>query len=340
MGLDPEAAHRAVGVEAHRGAGVVAPAVDVGRERLRAPCLPRDGPAEPHRTPRDDRLGLVVLALEAEAAADVGGDDPDLVLGEAERAGDHAAVVVGHLRRERHREAAPAGPVLGEDAPGFERVRGEALVHERQLDDVVGVVEGRGGLGLVADRPHQRDVVLDVGVEPWRPGTGGADGIGHGLEPVVTDLDQLGRLVGGVGVLGDDDREGLAGVADRPLGEDRPPGLEHADLEVEARPLRRHDLRRDGPGHAPEVVGGEDAEDAVEGRRGRGVDRVDPGVAVPASPDRRVGRPRADEVGRVGRLAREQGGVLASMDAGADRSTSPGSGHGQPSSSRTRMRTE
>src|SRR5260370_2741221 len=70
------------------------------------------------------------VALAREAAAHVGDDHADPLLGQADHRGDRAAHRERHLRRRPHREPAPDRIGSGEDAAGLERHAGHARVGE------------------------------------------------------------------------------------------------------------------------------------------------------------------------------------------------------------------
>jgi hypothetical protein len=83
-GLDLQAQELAVLVERQLGMGDMVAAVRVGLERFAALGGPLDRPADPGRRPGDHRLFVVAEDLAAEAAAHVGGNDAQLVLGDAQ----------------------------------------------------------------------------------------------------------------------------------------------------------------------------------------------------------------------------------------------------------------
>ena len=95
---------------------------------------------------RDLRLEAE-LALRAEAAAEVRHDDPDPVLGQAERLGDTGPDRERDLRRRPDRDVV-ALP-LGEDRPRLDRDRVRAVGDVAAGDDDVRA--GHGGLGVALD---------------------------------------------------------------------------------------------------------------------------------------------------------------------------------------------
>ena len=79
--------------------------------------------------------------LVAEAAADVRGDDANLVLGQSGQKGVQGAMRVRRLCRAPHRELARHRIVLRDRSAGLDRRRVRAREHEVLLDDDVGLRE-------------------------------------------------------------------------------------------------------------------------------------------------------------------------------------------------------
>ena len=105
-GLDLERGDLAVVVERHFGVGDVVAAVRVGQERLRAVAGPFHRPADLLRRPQADDLFRIDEDLRAEAAADIGRDHAQLVLGRhADEGRDDEPRDVRVLRGVPEREA-------------------------------------------------------------------------------------------------------------------------------------------------------------------------------------------------------------------------------------------
>src|SRR6185437_7925707 len=85
QGVDLHGDDAAVGVETHAGDAVVIARLRVGEKSLAARRHPFDRPAQKLRGPYDSRDLDGEIALDAEPAADVGGDDADFVLWDMQR---------------------------------------------------------------------------------------------------------------------------------------------------------------------------------------------------------------------------------------------------------------
>ena len=165
---------------------------------------------------------------------------------------------------------------------------GVAVADDHVPDDV------RAGIVAVAV-PHRRA----VGVE--RLLLGRPLGIDDELERLVLDPDLLGGPAGLLRVLGGDERDRLAEVADAVDREHRLVG------ELEAVELR-----------AGDVVVGENRVDARHRQRLGDVDRDDARVRVRAAQGVAPEHPRRPEVARVGELPRRLRGAVRARDALAD----------------------
>ena len=205
----------------------------------------------------DDRADVagVDRHLVAEAAADVGRDDPDLVLGQAGDQRVDGAVGVRRLAGRPEGQLAADPLVVGDAAAGLHRRRVDARV-----DDVLGhhdVGLGEDGLGrvLVAGLPVEAVVVglaLEVGADHRGVGRERRADVDDRRQDVVLDVDQLERVACGVAVLGDDERDLLA---------------------LEAHPV--------GGEHGLDVVGqGRHPGQALLGQVGAGDDGLDLGVRL------------------------------------------------------------
>ncbi len=155
----------------------------------------------------DDRADVagVDRHLVAEAAADVGCDDPDLVLGQPGHQGVHGAVGVRRLARRPQRQLAADPLVVGDAAAGLHRCRVHAWVDDVLGHHDVGLGEDRLGGGLVAGLPVEAVVVglaLEVGADDRRVRREGRADVDDRFEDLVLDVDQLEGVASGVAVLG------------------------------------------------------------------------------------------------------------------------------------------
>ncbi len=164
----------------------------------------------------------------AERAADAGQRHADLVLGQAEDGRDLLEVGVQPLGRDVEVDSA----VLGRHGESGLRTEEGLVLHAEgvlALDDEVGLL---GGLFDVSahDRLPVHDVrvrdmadvvVVAALVDEDRVRRGRGRLVGDDREFAVFDLDLRGRAAGGLRVVGGDDRDGLAVVADLAVREDR-----------------------------------------------------------------------------------------------------------------------
>ena len=151
-------------------------------------------PADLARRPQADDLLRIDEDLRAEAAAHVGRDHAQLVLGRhADEGGDHQPRDMRVLRRVPQREAVGAGIVFADGGARLDRIRNEAVVDDIELGDVLGRLErGVGRLGVaempLVDRVVGRDFVDLRRARALRLGR-----IGDRRQHLVFDLDLLGR---------------------------------------------------------------------------------------------------------------------------------------------------
>ena len=213
-----------------------------------------------------------------------------------------------HLRRGPDGQL--TGAVLGDAAARLHRGAGGAVVDDPLLDDDVGVGERlldvpaaahRPLVGLVrAERRVDEDLVLQRLLD--------VDDDGQRL---VLDLDVGGGVDDDVLVVADDERDGVADVADAVAG-DRP-ALRGLDLDAGRRPGHRQ--RREQVAH---VVAGVDGLDAGARERGRRVDRDDVRVRLARAHDGGVQHAGQGEIVDERRAARDQARVLLAAQRLAD----------------------
>ena len=152
-----------------------------------------------------------------------------------------------------------------------------------------------------------RVAVLDVHVPQQvaarvqRLGVEGQLGVGDRLEHLVVDLDLGGRVAGGLRVVGGDDRDRLALVADLVPGQHRLVGdLEPVDLAAGHVLVREHGVH------------------AADRERRRDVQLADARPRVRAAQGRAPQHPVGPQVGRVGEVALHLGDAVGAADALAD----------------------
>ena len=312
--VDAHARHLARCVHRQLSMGRVVAAVRVGEERLGAVGGPLDRTVDLLGRPGADRLLGVDEDFRAEAAADVGGDHAQLVLGrEADEGRQHQTRDMRVLARGVERHRVGAGIVIADRRAGLHRVRDQPVVDEVELGDMRGLGEGGVGGGLVAEVPVIAGVVGRGFVN-----IGAADSllqIDHGRQHAVVDVDLLGRVARLRIAVGDDDRDGVADIAHLAL---RQRGMG-------ARLHRRTILGMDHPAadQAADLVGrdvmaGKDGDHAGRGGGFGEIDGVDRGVRVRRTQEIGVRLARTIDVIDVAALAGDETNVFRALDGSAE----------------------
>jgi len=237
----------------------------VRHETFRAFRRPADGPPDLRRRPDAGRLLGIDENLRAEAAADIGRDDPELVFRrDADEGGEDEPGDMRVLARRVERVAARTLVIFADGRARLHRVRDQTIIDEVELHHLRRLGESRLRLRLVAEFPLEAGVVRRFGMN-LRRSRGLTRRERHGgRQFLIIDVDHLG---GGFRLclrLGDDHRDVVADIAHRV---EREHGM-RADLH------RRAVLGMHGPAadQSAELVGGdvlagEDRDDA--GRRQR-----------------------------------------------------------------------
>jgi hypothetical protein len=254
--------------------------------------------------------------LRAEPAADVGGDDPQLVLGDVQRERahqqpDHVRV----LRRGVQRVVIGGGVVVADRGARLDRVGREPVVGQVELDDVGRLGERGVGRRQIAEVPVVAQVALGLVVDQRRRRL---DRVGEQADRgqhVVVDVDQTGGRLGRG--LGRRDHHGdrIADVADLALGERGVRRLDHGRaVLVLDQPAARQPAEPVGG----DVVAGEHSDHAGGGLGGGGVDLLDLGVRVHRAHEHGVGLVRQDNVVDVVALAEQEPTIFLALDGCAD----------------------
>ena len=286
-----------------------------GREILDAILGPFHRPAGHDRG--DDRADIARIGadLVAEAAADVRGDDVDLVLGDFRDQRADGADDMRRLERAPQRQLAFDLVERGDALAGLERARMHARIDDHLLDRDVGLGERRVGRGLVARLPGEDVVivlalavgavglVLEILADHRRVRRHRLERIDIDRQRLVFDLDQIGGIGRGVAVLGDDEGDFLV------LEQHLAVGQHHLHVAGE----RRHPGEIDGF----QRLGGEHRDDAGH-RRGFGrVDLLDAGVGVRRAVEVAVEHARQFQVVDVIALALDEADVLDALSPAA-----------------------
>ena len=183
-----------------------------------------------------------------------------------------------------------------DEAAGLERRGGLTRIREAPADDHVGRRERPRGVAY-AHRDHGYVVRLRAGEQARRAGRERVGHRGADGQRIVDHVDQRERVLGDVAVVGDDQRDGLAHVADD-LARDR--GLQ---IPLRARrsadPVGNHRAIR-------HVGGGEHRAHAGQIERALGVDRDQPGMGMARAKHGRVQHAVDADVGDEAARARRE----------------------------------
>ena len=279
------------------------PAVAVGREPEPLPLVtavvhghvafaaglgPLDRPAQLAGDQHGQHLFGRDLQLGAEAAADVGRDDPDVLLRDPGNQGQHDPENVRDLSRRPEGEL-PAH-ARADHRARLHRARDQPLLAVRALDHHGRVAEGRVQVALGEDEVEALVARL---VHLGRRILQRCPHIEHRGKLLVVDLDGGQRVGRGVAVAGHHAGHGLTDVTH----------LVHRHRRVR----RDHDVRGDRPGAGKAALLGGEVRAGVGGDHARlvpgraDVHRGDPGVRVRAAEEGDVQHPgQRDVVGPVG----------------------------------------
>ena len=293
VGQDPGADAEHAAVVAHRGADPVdlLARVHARLQVLAAVADPLDRGLHPARQVGDEDVLGVQQRLLAEAAADVGRDDPDVVLGDPQEPRRRRAEQVRRLVAVVDHELVAELVVRGRDGAGLHAHGGVALRGELEVDGEVGLLERGVGIAGHAVEPHV-DVVGRTLVHH-----GGA--LFHRLvdrrhrgQGLVLDPDLVGAVLGRVPVLGYDGDDRLAHEAALLGEEDLLRRLlvgavaavcgDRVDLAHEV--LGREDGDHPGDLHDPLDVDGDEVRVGVRAARERDVQRAGDGDVVGVVP--------------------------------------------------------
>src|SRR5215467_1283393 len=169
-----------------------------------APLLyPLHRPSEAHGQDAERDVLRIEHGLDTEAAAHVGGDDPDAVLRQAEDLAEQMADEVGHLRRRPEGELLLGCAPLGETGAAFERRRAVPVRPEAPLDHAGGLAERTIDVASLeaADEIHVAGSFL---VHPRRVVTRSAQHVHCRLQRLVLHRYEAGGVLDAVAIGADD----------------------------------------------------------------------------------------------------------------------------------------
>ena len=168
----------------------------VGQEGLGAVAGPLHRAADLLRGPQRDHFFGIDEDLRAEAAADIGRDHPQLVLGRdvVERR-QHQAGDMRVLRGGVEREMLLRRIVIGDRRAWLHRVRHQPVIGDVERHDIGGRLERRIGRGFVADGPVIDHVARGFRMKLRRARLDRGVDIGGGRKFFVLDRDGFGGVL-------------------------------------------------------------------------------------------------------------------------------------------------
>ena len=193
----------------------------VAEEGLAPVGGPLDRPVQLARGEHRQDVFRIHEDLHAEAAADIGRQDVELLFRLVEdlggELGPHAVDALA-----RHVEDVAVLVVDGGEAgPAFHRRRGDPVVDQVDADDLGGLGEAGLGRRLVTLFPEEAEVTGSLFPHLRGVGCQRTGGVGDRGKLAVIDEDQLAGVARGIQRFGDDEGDGIADMADAALGEGR-----------------------------------------------------------------------------------------------------------------------
>ncbi len=279
--VDPQPEELAVLVERKLGFSHVVAALRVGDKAFAPLADPFDRPADFRAGPGDDRFFGIVELLHAEAAADVGRHDPQLVLRNVEDESAHQQPHhVRELARSPERVLAGRRVVFGDRRARLHRIADQPVVDEADARHMRGLAESGIGRRLVAERPVAAQIVRHVVEQKRRVALDGVEHADDRRQHLIIDDQRVGGALRLLARLRHDEGDRIADMAHLALRQRRMRRLLH----------RQAVLAGDAPAAGQsadagglEIFAGEHGEHARHGKRRGRVDRLDSRRAHAAS---------------------------------------------------------
>ena len=218
--FDFQTENLAVFSERHLGSHRLVAALDRRQEIFAASGDPFDRLAQFEREMAGDDIFTVDRTFAAEAAADIGSDQMNSMLGKADHTGDLGAGAMRSLGRQPNGQVFAEWIGAGDDAARFHRQRHLARAGDMHGEDMI-----RGGKRFVdvAAVFGQRvtDVAVEILMRQRRAGFERVFGVGHAGQGFVFDDDLMGGVFGLRARLGDHGSHRHADAVHRAAGEHR-----------------------------------------------------------------------------------------------------------------------
>ena len=315
--LDAQRQELAVLVERQFRVADMVAVVIVGDHPLDALADPFDRAPDLARRPQGQRVFGEMPAFHAEAAADIAGDDAHLRLGNVEDAPRHiGAGAVRPLRAEIERVAAEPVVILADAAARLHRRRGDAVEDEFLARHMMRLGEGGIDRAPVAQREEETFIVAALVPQFGRALCQGLIRGGDRWQRLVLDGDALGRVLGEIDRLGDDEGDGIADQH-RPAVRQRGP-RRHEHRRAVAALARDHRAERAVFRGRP-IGAGEHREHARHLLRRAHVDRADARMRVGRAQDMGMSEARQVEIVGIAPPPREEPRILGARHRLAQR---------------------
>ena len=225
-----------------------------------------DRPAQQLRGPDHGRHLDGEIPFDPEAAADIGRDDADFMLGDMQRVDrEPAPQIVRLLRGRMERVAVACGVVVAQIGARLDRIGRQAVVVEAELHDLRRRGHRRLGLAAVPALDLEHEIAAELCVHQRRARRDGVARGGDRGQRIVRDLHRLGRVLGGEPGVGHDRGDDIADMVDLAAREGRARRGIHGAAVAERH--RMHDRELAVPGPGP-IIGGQCQQHT--GPRGRG----------------------------------------------------------------------
>jgi hypothetical protein len=238
----------------------------IGGDEVFAPILdPFHRAAEPERGDTDEHVFGIKFAAHAEAAAGMAFMKMNRRGGAPEHARERITIPMRDFRRAVKFEHVAGGIVARNGAARFQRHARVPASFEFECHGCVSRSECRGNIAVTL--PHRRGFA----------GTAGGKFAGRRVslhqfgQFLDVDNDEIGRVFSAIGVSREDDRDGLADIADAILGQDRLP------IRFEPFNPRQPEIDRRNMG---DVRPGPGRDDACGRERSGSIDRDDPAMRM------------------------------------------------------------
>jgi hypothetical protein len=308
--IDVQAEKAAILGQGHARRGDVVAALGIADEMIGPVRHPFDRTPQFARSERGERVLAIGKQLGAETAADVGADDPHLLLRNLQHhvAQDFAQPMTA-LAAYGQRQAIRGNVVIGDDRSRFHEIGDDARIDDRDLGHRMRARKRLLGRSLVADLGIEQQVAGVIRPDLRRVLAERRDGADRGRQRLPVHLDRLDRIPRPFDGFGNDERHGVTDMADLVTREDR--------IRRRGEGVVREIEQARQPAQFGRVVGREDRRHAGQVPR-RGHIDGEPRMGVRRAQHQCVQRLLRQEIGRVMPFAANQRVVFLAANTVTD----------------------